>query len=82
MEILTVYENSYGEYLTINKKEQLQIEIAQYLIDHPSLSIKKLAYEFMLSPTTIRRYLKNLQYIDDELYTQCKNILKRRKNNG
>lgn len=82
MEILTTYKNSFGEYLAINKKEQLQIEIAQYLIDHPSLSIKKIAYEFMLSPTTIRRYLKNVQYIDDELYIQCKNILKRRKYNG
>ena len=74
-----MYKNSYGEYLEINKKEQLQIEIAQYLIDNPSLSIKKIAAEFMLSSTTISRYLKNIQYIDDDLYIQCKNILKRRK---
>lgn len=74
-----LYKNSYGEYLEINKKEQLQIEIAQYLIDNPYLSIKKIATEFMLSPTTIRRYLTNIQYIDDDMYMQCKNILKRRK---
>ena len=74
-----MYKDSWGNYITITKKEQLQIEIAQYLIDNPSLSIKKIATEFMLSNTTVRRYLKNVQYIDDDLYIQCKNILKRRK---
>lgn len=79
IDVPIMYENSYGEYMTISKKEQLQLEIAQYLIDNPSLSIKKIAEEFMLSDTTVRRYLKNIQYIDDDIYMQCKNILKRRR---
>ena len=79
IDVPITYKDSWGNYITITKKEQLQIEIAQYLIDNPSLSIKKIATEFMLSDTTIRRYLKNVQYIDDDLYMQCKNILKRRK---
>ena len=74
-----IYKNSYGEYVEINDKEQLQLKVAQYLIDNPTLSIKQIAIEFLLSSTTIRRYLKNIQYIDDDLYMRCKNILKRRK---
>ncbi len=74
-----IYKNSYGEYVEINKKERLQIEVAQYLIDYPSLSVRQIATEFMLSHTTILRYLKNIQYIDYDMYLQCKNILKRRK---
>lgn len=74
-----IYKNSWGEYLEISDKERLQIDIAQYLIDNPTLSIKAIAVEFMLSTTTVRRYLNNIQYIDDDLFVQCKSILKRRK---
>lgn len=74
-----LYKNSWGEYIEITEKEKLQLDVARYLIDNPTLSIKKLAVEFMISPTTVRRYLKNMQYIDDDLYIQCRNILKRRK---
>lgn len=75
---LFIYKDSFSNYITITEKQKLQLEIGQYIIDNPSYSIKQVASEYELSSKTIRKYLNDLQYIDDDLYLQCKNILKRR----
>ena len=50
---------------------------AEWLIDHPRLSIRKLAKEFNMSKSQVHRDLHSLRNTNDDLYVQCMNILKR-----
>ena len=52
---------------------------AQWLLDHPKDSIRKMAREFDISKSQLHRDLHYLKHIDDELYVQCMNILRRHK---
>ena len=52
---------------------------AQYMIDY-KCSIRKLAEEFDVSKSAMHRYLtQRLKYIDDDLFVQCRNIMKANK---
>ena len=54
---------------------------AQYMIDE-KCSVRRLAKDFSISKTTMHRYLtKELKYIDDDLFVQCKNIMKSNSKN-
>lgn len=50
---------------------------AQWLIDNPKDSIRKVAREFCISKSQLHRDLHELRNIDDDLYVQCRNILRR-----
>lgn len=52
---------------------------AQWLIDNPKDSIRKMAKEFCISKSQLHRDLHELINIDDDLYVQCRNILRRHK---
>lgn len=52
---------------------------AEYLLDHPTDSVRKMAREFGISKSQIHRDLHELKNIDDDLYVQCRNILRRHK---
>ena len=69
------------EYLRKEKIEERCKNIAQWLIDDPSYSVRKLSKEFMISKSQVHRDLHNLRNIDDYSYVQVMNILKRHKNN-
>ena len=67
-------------------KEQRQREIeerckaeAQWLIDNPKDSVRKVAREFSVSKSQLHRDLHKLKNIDDDLYVQCMNILRRHR---
>lgn len=49
---------------------------AQWLIDNPKDSIRKVAREFCISKSQLHRDLHELRNIDDDLYVQCRNIFK------
>lgn len=55
---------------------------AQWLIDHPKDSIRKIARELGISKSQLHRDLHELKHIDDDLYVQCRNILRRHKKYG
>ena len=50
---------------------------AQYLLDHPSMGIRKVAREFGISKSQLHRDLHELKHIDDDMYVQCINLLRR-----
>ena len=52
---------------------------AEWLIDNPKDSIRKIAREFNISKSQLHRDLHYLKHIDDDLYVQCMNILRRRR---
>lgn len=52
---------------------------AQWLLDHPKDSVRKMAREFGISKSQLHRDLQYLKHIDDDLYVQCRNILGRHK---
>ena len=52
---------------------------AEWLLDHPSDSIRKVAREFGVSKSQLHRDLHELKHIDDDLYVQCRNILRRHR---
>ena len=52
---------------------------AEYLLNHPNSSIRKVAREFGVSKSQLHRDLHELKHIDDDLYIQCKNILRRHR---
>lgn len=52
---------------------------AQWLIDNPKDSIRKVAREFCISKSQLHRDLHELRNIDDDFYVQCRNILRRHK---
>ena len=55
---------------------------AEWLIDNPKDSIRKVAREFGISKSQLHRDLHALKHIDDDLYVQCKNILRRHSTHG
>ena len=55
---------------------------AQWLIDNPKDSIRKVAREFCISKSQLHRDLHELRNIDDDLYVQCRNILRRHRRSG
>ncbi len=55
---------------------------AEWLIDNPNDSIRKLAREFDISKSQLHRDLHELRHIDDDLYVQCMNILRRHDTHG
>ena len=52
---------------------------AQWLIDNPKDSIRKMAKEFCISKSQLHRDLHELKHIDDDLYVQVKHLLRRHK---
>jgi len=70
------------EYLRRQKIEERCKAEAQWLIDNPKDSIRKMAREFCISKSQLHRDIHNLKHIDDDLYVQCRNILRRHKNYG
>ena len=55
---------------------------AKWLIDNPKDSIRKMAREFGISKSQLHRDLHALKHIDDDLYVQCKTILRRHNTHG
>ena len=55
---------------------------AQWLIDNPKDSIRKVVREFCISKSQLHRDLHELRNIDDDLYVQCRNILRRHRRSG
>lgn len=55
---------------------------AQWLIDNPKDSIRKVAREFCISKSQLHRDLHDLRNIDDDLYVQYRNILRRHRRSG
>ena len=56
--------------------------VAEWLIDNPKDSIRKMAREFGISKSQLHRDLHYLKHIDDDLYVQCRNILRRHNTHG
>lgn len=48
-------------------------------MDHPKDSVRKIAREFCISKSQVHRDLHELKHIDDDLYVQCRNILRRHR---
>lgn len=77
-----VYEDSYGNIQFISESDNTKLTIAKYLIDRPKTSVRGLSREFGIPKSTIHEWLTNdLKYLDDDVYVQCKNILKKHKVN-
>lgn len=55
---------------------------AEWLLDNPKDSIRKMAREFGTSKSQIHRDLHALKDIDDELCVRCANILRKHKQRG
>ena len=76
-------EDYYVEYTYENDKlytiERRCVEIGCYLINNKNLSIRKLAKEFAISKSQVHRDLHNLRKLNDDLYVQCRNILRRHR---
>lgn len=69
------------EYFRQQEIEDRCKQEAEWLLDHPKDSVRKLAREFGISKSQIHRDLHNLRNIDDDLYVQCRNILRRHRKN-
>ena len=67
------------EYLKKEEIEDRCRKVAEWLLDNPKYSVRKLAREFGISKSQIHRDLHNLKHIDDDLYVQLRNILRRHK---
>lgn len=71
-----VIEYSYENQRTYIIEKRC-VEIGLYLIDHKSLTVRKLAEEFCISKSQVHRDLHRLRNLNDDLYIQCMTILKR-----
>lgn len=69
-------EYSYENFKTYTIERRC-VEIGIYLIDHKSLSVRNLAKEFCISKSQVHRDLHRLRNLNDDLYVQCMNILRR-----
>lgn len=67
------------EYLQSEEIEQRCKDEAQWLIDNTNYSIRGIAREFMISKSQVHRDLHELKHIDDDLYVQVKNILRKHR---
>lgn len=64
------------------KRQEIEkrcVMLGEYLVDYPDMSIRQLAKEHGMSKSQVHRDLHELRFINDDLYVQCKNILKRRR---
>jgi len=59
-------------------KERI-LQEAQWLIDNNNYSIRGIAREFMISKSQVHRDLHQLKHMDDDLYVQVKNILRKHR---
>lgn len=74
----------YREYLSSSEIAELRrMEIeerckkeAEWLLDNPKDSIRKVAREFGVSKSQLHRDLSELKHIDDDLFVQCMRILR------
>ena len=73
--------NVYKYFKRLEIEERCR-QVAQWLIDNPKDSIRKMAREFGISKSQLHRDIHYLKHIDDDLYVQCRNILRRHKRDG
>jgi len=60
-------------------KEELILKCAEYLLDY-NMSVQEIADNVCIGKTTVHRYLtEDIRCIDDDLYIQCKNRLRKHK---
>ncbi len=67
------------EYFRRCEIEERCKQEAEWLLDHPKDSVRKIAGEFCISKSQVHRDLHELKHIDDDLYVQCRNILRRHR---
>lgn len=67
------------EYFRRCEIEECCKQEAEWLLDHPKDSVRKIAREFCISKSQVHRDLHELKHIDDDLYVQCRNILRRHR---
>lgn len=67
------------EYFRRCEIEERCKQEAEWLLDHPKDGVRKIAREFCISKSQVHRDLHELKYIDDDLYIQCRNILRRHR---
>ena len=70
------------KYFKDRKVEERRKAEAQWLLDNPNDSIRKIAREFDISKSQVHRDLQELKYLDDDLYINCKSILRRHNTHG
>lgn len=59
--------------------EQRCVRIAFWLLDHKSHSIRHIAKEFGMGKSQVHRDIHRLKHLNDDLYVQCKTVLKKHK---
>lgn len=69
------------EYLFLQsfRIEDRILKEAEWLLDNPKDSIRKMAREFCISKSQLHRDLHELKHLDDDKYIQCMNILKKHR---
>lgn len=67
------------EYFRRLKIEERCRQEAQWLLDNRNGSIRKIAREFCISKSQLHRDLHELKNIDDDLYVQCRNLLRKHR---
>ena len=67
------------EYFRRQEIEERCKREAEWLLDHPKDSVRKMAKEFCISKSQIHRDLHDLRNIDDDLYIRCRSILRNRR---
>lgn len=66
----------YYEYLRY-EREKVILKCAEYCIDY-NMSLREIAENLCIGKTTAHKYLtKELKYLDDDLYIQCKYKLRK-----
>lgn len=70
-------DRSTYDFLQQERVKDRILQEAQWLIDNTYYSIRGLAKEFMISKSQVHRDLHELKHIDDDLYVQVKNILRK-----
>ena len=70
------------EYFKRLEREDRCKQEGEWLIDNPKQSIRNVAREFGISKSQLHRDLHELKHIDDDLYVQCMNILRRHRRYG
>lgn len=73
------FEKEYNRMKREEGRIARKIEIGNYLLDHRSFGVRRIAKEFCIEKSQVYRDLQDLRYIDDDLYVQCKIILRKHK---
>jgi len=71
-----MYKEEYTYFKRLEIEERCKSE-AEWLLDNPKDSIRKIAREFCISKSQVHRDIHELKNIDDDLYVQCRTILRR-----